>query len=164
MLVHNGKSYTPVNITPEMVGHKVGSPERRCSTRPSAPAEIAPSAWRVRANPQALQLQTDQEQVAERGWPFSKSVAYSSVVVYMCEDCNKRICHEPAGRCSKVAFGKRGTCEGPYICLYTIRQSIRLSASMSRKGLQSCYHVLRTFQAPPRLPLLLTHADGDDLV
>lgn len=23
MLVHNGKTYTPVNITPEMVGHKV---------------------------------------------------------------------------------------------------------------------------------------------
>lgn len=24
MLVHNGKSYIPVNITPEMVGHKLG--------------------------------------------------------------------------------------------------------------------------------------------
>lgn len=28
MLVHNGKTYTPVNITPEMVGHKVGAARR----------------------------------------------------------------------------------------------------------------------------------------
>ena len=31
MLVHNGKSFLPVNITPEMVGHKV------CTLSPGTP-------------------------------------------------------------------------------------------------------------------------------
>lgn len=37
MLVHNGKTYTPVNITPEMVGHKVCTSGQRVSV--SDPAD-----------------------------------------------------------------------------------------------------------------------------